>query len=285
MPGASTWLSSRRLVPAAVCLLLVTSLLPSRHAGAVGALGEVVRVALAPVSHPLRTLGGWLRPASPDAPPEAIALLEEELDRTRTLYLRVERENAQLRARIAELERGVAHGGGPVSQVRADVLGAASDLSSRLLTIRAGRDRGVAAGAVAVVDAVQLVGRVVEVGPKTAELRPISARDAGALRGVVMTGEASGPACLLRPTGEGTLRGDVQDAADVGGAELAVGQVVRLDDPTWPAHAQMLIVGRVVSVESPVDAPLRRVVVVRPTVDLPRVTEVTLRSADEGRGP
>jgi cell shape-determining protein MreC len=41
--------------------------------------------------------------------------------------------------------------------------------------------------------------------------------------------------------------------------------------------AQMLIIGKVVSVEPKPESPLRRIVIVRPELDVTRVSELTLR--------
>jgi len=56
-----------------------------------------------------------------------------------------------------------------------------------------------------------------------------------------------------------------------------VGQTVRLDDPTWPKAARMLVLGRVERVEPSPDQPLRRVITIRPTVaGLDRLSEVVI---------
>ena len=58
------------------------------------------------------------------------------------------------------------------------------------------------------------------------------------------------------------------------------GQVVRLSDGRWPGAAQMLLVGKVVSVEPSPDNPLRRLVVVAPVIErLERVSEVVIRAS------
>jgi len=83
-------------------------------------------------------------------------------------------------------------------------------------------------------------------------------------------------ACLLRPAGDGTLRGDVEDPGD-GPSPIDVGVSVRLRDDQWPESAQMLMIGRVVKVERSPDQPLRKVVIVRPDRDLRQANEVVIR--------
>jgi hypothetical protein len=60
---------------------------------------------------------------------------------------------------------------------------------------------------------------------------------------------------------------------------------VRLDDDRWPESAQRFVLGKVESVEADPANPLRTIVTVVPTVEVERVSEVTLRIAsDSGKG-
>jgi hypothetical protein len=95
---------------------------------------------------------------------------------------------------------------------------------------------------------------------------------------------------LLKPQGDGTLKGEVgTDAGPSLGAggtanprlEPKPGQTVRLADRTWPSAAQMLIVGTVTRVDPSPTQPLRKVITVEPTLRLDRVSEVVLRLTDE----
>lgn len=95
--------------------------------------------------------------------------------------------------------------------------------------------------------------------------------------------------CQLEPIGNGTLRGPVfrpeapAGSPEASAPEPAVGQTVRLDDDAdrWPRHAQMLIIGRVERVDPNPDMPLRKIITVRPTLALDRVSEVVLRISEE----
>ena len=58
--------------------------------------------------------------------------------------------------------------------------------------------------------------------------------------------------------------------------------VVRLQDPNWPASAQMLIIGKIVRVEPKPTEPLRQVITVRPVYDLSRLGEVVVRIPEPG---
>jgi hypothetical protein len=91
---------------------------------------------------------------------------------------------------------------------------------------------------------------------------------------------------VLEPVGDGTLKGDVlrigPGSPEATGALPipVVGQVVRLDDTGWPDSSRMLIVGRVESVSTSPEDPLRPVIVVRPTINVERLAEVLLRIQD-----
>ncbi len=282
------------LLPIAVFLLMVLAVVPSRYLGPTQWVADLVKVSVAPVSHPMRAAAAWLRPAvSKDDRPEELRFLEQQADQWETLYRREQRENRELRARVEELSRGVAVNTLPVRQVPAPVISASSDLSSGVLTVRAGRGSQVEINTVVVVGGTQLLGRVERVGALTCQVRPITDPGALAVRGRVAIDDAPSAsarslACLLRPAGDGLLVGDVQDPAELAGHDAAliddwleVGQTVRLDDDSWPANAQMLVVGVVERIEPAPESPLRRVITVRPRVTLSRVSEVVLRVVHE----
>ena len=68
--------------------------------------------------------------------------------------------------------------------------------------------------------------------------------------------------------------------------EPKVDQLVRLDDPSWPAGLRLLlIVGRVTAVEASPDQPLRRLITVRPLTDLDRMGEVLVWATGEEGAP
>lgn len=284
------------MLPLAVLALLVLSVVPARYLEPLSWISDLVLVAEAPVSHPMRRLGGWLSPAVPnEAVPEQLKIMEQQAEEWQTLYRREQRENRLLRARIEELSRGVAVNSLPVRQVPAPVISGSSDLSSGMLTIRAGRNANVEVNTVVVVGGTQLLGRVERVAALTCQARPITDRGAMALRGRVEIEKTASPtarslACLLHASGEdGLLVGDVQDPAELAGHDseliddwLEVGQTVRLDDDSWPANAQMLVIGEIVQIEPAPQSPLRRIITVRPRVGLSRVSEVVLRVVQEG---
>ncbi|GIK18530.1 MAG: hypothetical protein DYG93_13595 [Leptolyngbya sp. PLA2] len=291
-PGQTA--ASRRLLPITIAALVVLALVPVRFMAFAGWFADLTAVVAAPVSQPLRALAAWVAPArTGGSPTEEIAELEQQRDHYATLYHRVRDENARLRELVRQLQGGIALNPElPLRLYTASVVGASSDLSSPLLTVRAGRRHGVERNTVATVAGVQLLGRVDRAAERLCYVRPITAPEAGSIIGTVMVSDEGGLLCRLAPVGDGTLRGDVEYPASPEGRptpEVAPGQLVRLSDPVWPPSAQMLIIGQVERVEPAPDAPLRRVITVRPTVRLERVSEVVLRILQEtgegGGGP
>lgn len=282
----SQLIDARRALSVALVALAITALLPSRFLGWAGWFGTLAQTLAAPISHPVTRFARWVAPAAPripgeDAPSRAWRLRAEEFE---TLYLRERAENQALLQQISDLQSGLELNPGlGVRQVATPVIGASADLSSGLLAIRAPRGSGITPGStLAVVEGVQLLGRVDSVRALIAQIRPITDRSAGRVEGAVVLGsfpDSPRLRCSLTPRGDGSLSGPVEDpgSAVAQSAILAVGQRVRLVDRSWPESAQELILGEVAAIEPNPEQPLRRMVVVRPLVELARVSEVVLR--------
>lgn len=280
---------ARRSVPIAIVVLLLTSAVPAAYSQWVGWFGELAMVIVTPVSHPASMVSRWLAPATrAPAPPEDVAALEAELARFRSLSLRLQRENETLWARIRDLQnnRDLAPDA-PVSMMSAAVVGDSPDLSG-VIRLRAGSQQGVVPNTVVAVGGMQLFGRVVQVANTWCDARPITDKEAGAVHSVIVVGddvEAPKLLCRLVPQGDGTLKGPVEyeRAPDSATPILAeAGQTAYLSDDTWPKSSQMLVVGRVRSVQTDPNNAQRQIVVVAPEVRLSRVTEVVLRMSAEG---
>jgi cell shape-determining protein MreC len=282
-------LTPRRSLALAVAVLLVLSLAPARATGWLFGVGVLTDMAVAPLSRPLALLGAFLRPGGgPISDPEAAQLIAER-DRWHFLYLQERVRNDDLRRQVGELQRGLAPDpDSPVRLLLAGVVGASADLSTGLIKVRAGRAQGVDVNTVACVRSVQLLGRVERVAERLCYVRPITDRRSPRLGAVVMAGsggEARMLACVLAPSGDGSLAGVVEWTLDgeTRPVDVAPGQEVRLRDDTWPMSAQMLLVGSVRAVEPDAAQPLRRRIVVRPEVDLSLAREVLLRVSPQPR--
>ncbi len=267
---------SRALLPGTVVALLVLSVVPARYLRWTGWFADKADAALTPISHPMARVSRWLSPASPGrASPAEIRAIEQDRDRYELLWHQERERNQRLERLIEEVQASLAlNPGAAPTQLSAAVVGVSSDQASGLLKVRAGARHGVEMGTVVAVEGVHLLGRVVRVTDRLCWVRPVTDREAGRIEGVVIVGEGT-RACSLLPTRDGRLRGL---AASDSGPALEPGQVVRLSDPGWPRNAQMLVLGRVASVEPAPDQPLRSIVTVEPIVGrLDRVADVLLR--------
>lgn len=265
-------------------VLFLLSIVPMRFTRWTTGFSDVAVTVSAPVSNAVRWVADPLtRPFRRGADPALAEQYLQELEVSRQRALDMELKVRELQRRVEELQRGAAMT--PelgVRQIAAPVIGRFTEASSAALQVRAGGGRGVVENAVAVVEGLQLLGRVERVTSAWCVVRPITDEAAGGLMALVMTGEQldSGITCRLEPIGGGVLRGPATwewNEAQAGPIEVTVGMTVRLRDDTWPRSSQMLIVGEVTAVDPAPDEPTRTIVTVTPTVTLHRVSEVVLR--------
>ncbi len=275
-------ISSTRWLAIAIIASLILSLAPSRHTAWVDWFGTLVVRLVAPVTHPVSLFTRWISPATRvQVDPEVLARAEDA-ERFRTLYLRAQRENEELRARIRDLQSGVGlNPQRPVVLVGATVIGTTSDLRHTLLRTRLGTEVGIDVNTVVTYRGTRLLGRVVRSERGLSEILTITDRSSIPLLGrVILRDDGAGRRCTLVPTGEGTLVGPVEDPRErpeLSHISLEPGMLVRLDDGAWPSHAQMLEIGVIEQIRPSDQNPLRQVIVVRPSVDLARVSEIEFR--------
>ncbi len=283
-------ISPARWLAIAIVASLVLSLTPAKHTLWVDWFGSLVVRLVAPVTHPLTLFTRWISPATRVQVDPGVVARAEDAERFRTLYLRAQRENEELRARIRDLQSGVAlNPQRPVSLIGATVIGTTSDLRHPLLRTRVGTEIGIDVNTVVTYRGTRLLGRVVRAGRGLSEILTITDRSSTPLLGrVILRDDGAGRRCTLVPVGDGTLEGPVEDPRerpDLAHIALEPGMLVRLDDGAWPSHAQMLEIGVIEQIRPSEQNPLRQVVVVRPSVDLTRVSEVEFRvEQDRGGG-
>lgn len=290
LPHQST--ASRLLMPGVVIVLIMLSLTKLSWIEWLSSVAKIPTAILTPGSAVVSLASGWVLPAKrPIVTSDRERALVEELEHWKTLYQREERNNEKLRRQMSELQRGsLINPESNITQFVAPVVGMSSDLSSGLLRVRAVESIGVVQGTVAVTDGVQIVGRVTSVSGPTSLIQPVTRKGGPKVAGRVMVDEPNniGLKCLLEPIGL-RFRG-VVEAPDASSANAATpkpepGHTVRLDDDRWPESAQRFVLGKVESVEADPANPLRTIVTVVPTVEVERVSEVTLRIAsDSGKG-
>lgn len=276
--------SARTLLRLSLVLLFLLAIVPMRFTRWTTGFADVAVTVSAPVSNAVRWVADPLtRPFRRSADPALAEQYLQELEVARQRSLDLELKVRELERLVFELQRGadlMPELG--VQQVAAPVIGRFSEASSKALQVRAGTGRGVVENSVAVVEGLQLLGRVERVTGAWCVVRPITDQAAGGIMALVMTGEdlESGIQCRLEPAGGGRLEGPatwVFDETRRAPIEITVGMTVRLRDETWPRSAQMLVVGEVVEVSPAPDEPTRTIITVAPTVPLERVSEVVLR--------
>jgi len=286
-----------RALAAALVALFVTSLLPPRMGTWVAWFAEKADLLLVPAAAPFALLAHWLAPARQAPADDALRLLESEARRFETLFAQERAENARLRAIIRDLQQGRELAPDvSVRLVATPIVGTTTDPANPLLRAPVGRADGVAVNAVAVVQGVQILGRVVSAGTRSCLIQPITSRSAGAIEGVILTdlprapgapapaADSARPAlrARLHPMRDGTLQGVVSHERDPATREVLLpspGDTVRLDDPQWPRNARMLVIGTVERVEPAAEDPQRVQITVRPLITLERAAEAVLRVA------
>lgn len=276
--------SAKTLLRVLLVAFFLLSIVPMRFTRWTTGFSDVAITVSAPVSNAVRWVANPLtRPFRRTADPALAEQYLQELEVARQRALDLELTVRELERRVFELQSGAdltPQLG--VRQIAAPVIGRFTEASSAALQVRAGNGRGVVENSVAVVEGLQLLGRVERVTSAWCVVRPITDNAAGGIMALVMTAESldSGIQCRLEPIGGGLLEGPATwlDSEDrEGPVEITVGMTVRLRDDTWPRSAQMLIVGEVTAVDPAPEEPTRTIVTVTPTVTLQRVSEVVLR--------
>ena len=270
-------------MPITIGLLVILSFLPANWLRWTDWFSAQVQVAIVPITHPLTIVVDTIVPAriSDPAASERERALLNELERAKVELLQSREENARLSRMIDQYARGADLT--PNLQVKQLTRPRVGNLAGDILLIRTTNIEGLDQGTVVVTDAIQLIGRVSRVDRRTAQVLPITAPGAQPIMGAVLlsTDGKQRARCFLRPTGNGTLRGEVARPALDEELNIAVGQEVRLLDSQWPTSAQMLLIGTIEKVESDPEQPLRPQIVVSPTFDdLRRIPEVVLRIPD-----
>ena len=283
--------SPSRLLPAAIVLLVITTLAPTPLTAWLTAFRGPLMAFIAPISHPGTWLSQRLRPERELETPIDKATkdqLRAQLRELAHLHARGVQRNAALREQIRQLQSGVPFEN-PTRFRKVLASRTAYDPGAGLIELRPGALKGVRISSVVVDGAtMQLVGLVTTVGPTTCAARPITDRRSGSkpIECIILPDEpvttrslAEAVRCTLEPTGGGALSGDVPvDPYN----ELRIGEdmIVRLDDPYWPDAAQMLVLGRITRIER-TDNPRFVRVTVTPLREPTRLRDVVIRIPEE----
>src|SRR5438046_1470128 len=120
----------------AVALLVLLSLVPARWGGWVERLGDTQRMITAPVTYPIYHAVRLVKP-EPGAPSEQVALLKNEIEKWKTLYLKALSEKEDIERKFETLSKG-GLSIEPQAQLLRQVIGAGAEPFGQI-TVRAGK--------------------------------------------------------------------------------------------------------------------------------------------------
>lgn len=300
MLGPRSWLSPRNLLIALVLASALLAIAPTRYTLWTNRFGTIAQIVVEPVRAIFATV---LRPAEkPLTATEELLHSKEQLDFITVRYLQLEAENRSLLRQIESLQQGVAiNPDSKAPRVVTPVVGFSSNPASLLLKLRTdhvSKDQltglpAIGVGSVAVVNGVNVVGRVVSSGDYFAWVQPITdpsligkSGSSGGLAAAVYPNEGRTDlgaelwsvkyGVTLVPTVDGMLRGSVLRLIPGEETPLKVGMRVRLTVPPgdWPRFADNLVIGTVASIEKAAND--RPEITVKPSFELRSLREVTV---------
>lgn len=291
----SNFLSSRNqpnALPVIIGMVVVLSMLPTNLLLWTRDLSDLVRIPVIPVSHIGMMLTGWIRPATVPFDlttdnEDRTELAESERDHYRQLYhaqmLRSTEFADQLRE-LQSLPESALRNPNPPVTLPIDITGVRASEPSAIVELKlsSGYVDRIEVGDLAIVGR-DIVGRVIRVGRTKIDVRPSTHRDVGLIRSAIVPshpGSDNGPPlraeALVRSDTHGGLYAEVPAQSGV-----IVGDLVVLDDPSWPAVGLGLILG-VVTETAPMDAaPLRVAVRIAPRRQIRDIVRVVVLGSSE----
>lgn len=285
--GASSGRAGGLLILALLAALIL-SFLPQRALSYLAGPRRLVQYILYPVSDPVRALASRLRPAAPTPDDAQVAHLRGEIEKFKELYFKALATIDEKQRLIEALQQSAAIAEGPIRPLHAAVIAISSSGIGGTIQVRAGSRHGVERSTIASTGGVQLVGRISDVGPRVSTVTLLTDRNSGTIDGVILADDGTRQAEIrnLRPLRDKRLLSGQVRYTSPPAPDPKVGDMVRVDDPSWPRAAQRLVIGQVVEVQTIVGG--RIVVTVRPTVELERLGEVVLLlspASPDGGGP
>ncbi len=250
------------------------SLVPASWLGWTSDVSDLVRVPVTPISHLGIMITGWVRPAIepsdlPTDERERNALAIAERDHYRQLYhaqmLRATELADQLRD-LQALPDSALRNPRPPMVVPIDITGRRPNDSAGVVELKMVRGTS---GRIREGDLViagrDIVGRISRVGMTRIEMRPTSHIETDLTRGAVVPAHPTKnrppllAEIILQSRGEPSMIADVPATSQV-----QIGDLVTLDDPSWPLSGSGLTLGVVENIFQLDEAPLRQRIVVVP---------------------
>ena len=261
-------LTSRRVwIPLVLLVLGCIALAPSKMTKkVVEPMASTTRTIISPLAMPLNSLSTRIRERV-----EHPELMDGDQDALTRLVFQKDREILAQQAEIARLKREVAAlqnlrkrlpGMSHVLR-RARVIGRSTGVTSPAILIDLGLHDDLLIGNPAV-DSDSLIGKVVQVGPTTSSIEPITIKG-NRINGVLVPAilEAgtplAGQLAQFVVTSMDQLEADVSEKVSVN-----VGDLARLNDRQWVPSAQGMVIGRVVDIQKIPEDLLLKKVIIRP---------------------
>jgi hypothetical protein len=256
-------------------IVIVLAMFPANWLGWTRDLSDLIRIPVTPISHIGMMMTGWIRPAAepadlPSDTENRTDLAVSERDHYRQLYHAQMLRSTELADQLRELQLlpdSALRNPNPPVTLSIDVTGVRPSDPTSIVELKLSSeyiDR-IEEGDIAIVGR-DIIGRVIRVGMTRIEVRPSTHKDVGLIRAAIVPahpGKEHGPPlraeALVRSDGVGGLYAEVP--ADSG---VVIGDLVVLDDTSWPEVGLGLVLGVVIET-APMDAaPLRHSVLIVP---------------------
>ena len=263
-----------RALPIVVCATIAFSLFPAPWLKWTADLSDLTRLPVTPIAHIGVLLTGWVRPSmgNADLPTDGrdrveLAIAEKELweQLYRAQLLKATELAAELRDLQALPESALRNPTRPLS-LPVDITGIRSNNTTQEVELKL--TRGVLGrireGDLAIIGQ-DVVGRISRVSSTRVMLRPTTNEHMGYIRGSIVPPE---PALdrqpilatvLLQPEGKPYLYSEAPLTSGI-----AEGDLVVVDDSSWPEISKGLVIGVVEHIEQLDEAPLRQSIYIVP---------------------
>ena len=275
-----------------VGVVIILAMFPANWLGWTRDLSDLVRIPVTPISHVGMMLTGWIRPSiEPADLPTDIKdrtdLAVAERDHYRQLYHAQMLRSTELADQLRELQalpESALRNPQPPVALTINVTGNRPSHTTAIIEVKLSSEFSdrIQEGDIAIVGR-DIIGRVIRIGMTRIEVQPSTHADVGFIRAAIVPahpGKEHGPPLraevLIRGDQSGGLYAEV--SAKIG---VVVGDLVILDDPSWPVVGSGLVLG-VVTSTSPMDAaPLRHAVRIAPRRQIRDLSRVVILGSGE----
>jgi hypothetical protein len=281
------------VLPIVIGITIFLSLVPASWLGWTSDIAALVRVPVTPISHIGILFTSWVRPSLepsdfPTDEKERNDLAIAERDHYRQLYhaqmLRATELADQLRE-LQALPESALRNPQPPLIIQVDVTGnrpSAVSGTIELKLIREATSR-IRVGDIAIVGR-DIVGRISSIGRTKIDMKPTTNKDMGLTRAAIVPAHPTSERSPLLAEIVLQSNGDAIMIAEVAATSgVRKGDLVQLDDPSWPQVGAGLTLGMVEEIVPLDEAPLRQRVIVVPRRLVRDVSRVVVLGTGKGR--